>query len=187
MIATAGTGLIRLIHLLEEEDNTVSGLALAILLQICTVNSGREALISACNVPRLLAPLLDCNVQHVQYGQSNVQYGQKSHLRAVLFASALCRQQEYWSMDMVDCTPYLTQSKSNPIENVLQRLILQDIVRTMKSPVNEHCNNLTLGDLNVLPINKECSLEMSKMAECVGARSIADFACHPDEEVMQLE
>lgn len=87
-------------------------------------------------------------------------------------------------MDVFDMSPFLLQSRSNKAESALRGLVLRDLVRTMKSPKNEHCDDLTLADLNVLRIDFKDSLDMSKMAEIVGSRSLADFVCHPDDEVI---
>ena len=138
--ANAGKGLIRLIQLLEEEDCAVSGYALGLLMQLCMLKSGRDALVEAANVPRALSHLL------VSHGL----YSNRSYQRGILFAAALCRQQDWWAMDTMDIAPYLLQGRGNKAENALRGLILRDIVRTMKAPANEHCDDLTLGDLNVL-------------------------------------
>ena len=85
LIANASKGLLKIISLLSTEEEAISGLALIVLLQICTLSCGRNALITAANICTLLHPLMvpeKCNVQYVRRGYE----------RAVLVAAALCRQ-----------------------------------------------------------------------------------------------
>jgi hypothetical protein len=172
IIAFGGKGLIRLIELLEEEDSVISGYALSILLQICTLETGRDALLASANVPKYLGPLIE---NHGTYGRRGFQ-------RGILVAAALCRQQDWWAYDpSFDISPFVGQKRKSD-SSVLRRLILCDIVRTMKNPTLENCYDLTLADLNVLPLDRVAAIQFSKVAEDVGARAIAEFVCHPDDE-----
>lgn len=99
IIANASKGLMKIISLLSIENTAISGLALIVILQICTLSCGRDALIIAANICTLLSPFLKaqrCNVQCVRRG----------HERAVLVAAALCRQRDFVSYGESDIATF---------------------------------------------------------------------------------
>jgi hypothetical protein len=180
-----------------QDDPWVSGLALGILLQVCTLETGRDALIGAANIPKLLADLLDCGGQ----------YDRLPHQRAMYVSAALCRQQEWWAYAPEELLPLImpdeaaaaggnttaaaaadrSRSKKSTHSDKaafdptsLRTSILTDLVRTVKAPDNPFCVNATLADLNVLPINEEAALGLSKTCETVTIRALANYVCRPE-------
>jgi hypothetical protein len=96
---------------------------LSILLQICTLQSGREALSQAGNVGKYLKQLLDYN-----------DYENKGFQRGVLVSAALCRQQEMWALDSFDIS--MLTGKRMASDDSLKRLVLTDLLLTMKVDIH---------------------------------------------------
>jgi hypothetical protein len=133
------------------------------------MQSGREALTQSGNIGECLKQLLDCN-----------DYDNKGFQRAVLVAVALCRQQEMWALDSFDISMLIGKRKAD--EDCLKRLVLTDLLLTMKGSEGTQHEDLALVDLNILPIDKERTLQMSTMVESLQAREIFNYLCRPYDE-----
>ena len=48
------------------------------------------------------------------------------------------------------------------------------------APDSAFCLNATLADLNILPLNHEAALDLSKSCEAVTIRALANFVCRPE-------
>jgi len=169
IISFGARGLYRLIELLEENDKVISGYSLSIILQICTLQSGREALSQAGNVGKCLKQLLDYN-----------DYENNGFQRGVLVSAALCRQQEMWALDSYDIS--MLTGKRMASEDALKRLVLTDLLLTMKGSEDTQHEDLALVDLNILPVDHNRTLQMSIMVESLQAREIINYVCRPCDE-----
>lgn len=167
IVGLGATALLRLIELLEESDAGINSHALAILLQVCTVEAGRDALMKV-NIPKHI-----CHFTKATYN-----YDRRPYQRAILICAALCRQEDWRAYDPVDFPLALSRD-----DDTLRQAIMIDLLRSIRCPDPNTAEDLSLVDLVVLG-NKipEAPLEFSKAAEAVAAREIADFLTHPNDE-----
>jgi len=140
----------------------VNSLTLSIFLQICTIGLGRDDLMKA-NIPKYIAPLT----------APSSNYHRTPYMRSILLASALCRVEDRRAYNPDDCYKHITNIVS------LHKAILKDLLVTIKCPMPDEIEKMTIADLTVLPMDPMASLECSKIAESVCVRDIAYYLCRP--------
>lgn len=161
-----GRSMIRIIELLEEQDEVINSMALSIFLQVCTTEIGRNKLIK-CNISKYISPLT----------KKTKNYNRKPYQRSIFIIAALCRQEDWYAYDSQELPKVFDEDFA-----IMRAMVIYDILRTMKQPKLNLAENLTVADLTVLPVNKELSLAMSKTAEVFVTRDLADFLTHPNDE-----
>ena len=165
LAARANLGAIRLVNLIEEQDLVVCINSMCVVLQLCAFQDCRD-IFAMRNIQSQLAPL----------SQSTPNYRRPVYERAVLITAALCRQEEWRVFDPETMPDIFAQ-----VDFVRQAVYL-DILRTMKRPPLDVADDLTMADLAVMPVDEIATMEMSKTAEDVGAKALADFFSHPHDD-----
>jgi hypothetical protein len=163
VVAFGGRLMKFLVDKLEDSDYTIATYALSILLQLCTLEAGRDALMTS-QLYKFISP----------YIFTTNDYTRIVYLRALLVAVALCRQRDGRAYDP-DTFP---TSVLQP--GVLDNLIFLDYLETLKQPPLGEEHNIV--SLSLLPTDQECARCSSLLINFSGAMQLADYLCHPDDE-----
>ena len=167
LLRGGGKIMIKLVELLDEQNLGAASLALSILLQVCTTDAGRSALI-ASNISRYLLPM----------AKSTAHYNRHPYQRAVLVMAALCRQQDWRAYDP-DNLPQDFIFRCSEV--FIREQVLFDLMRTMKRPPLDAADSMTITDLVLIHFNESIADAMSKEVEDVGAIELMDFISHPGD------
>ena len=162
--ADAGRLMTRILELIDEEDLTVSTLALCIFIQLATIQGGRDTML-VTYIAKALFP----------YTKAPSNFNKKSYNRAILINCSILRQYEWRSYDPEIAPEMFSDPK------FVRSSIYLDLLKSIKCPTLEEADDFTIADLTVLPFNEECAAEFSKTAESIGAQDICNFLVHPGE------
>lgn len=165
LVKTASMGVLRLVDLLEEPDQVLCVTSMCILNQLATYAEARVALIEGGIAQQLHSLSL-----------STAHYGRPAYQRAVYITATLCRQEEWRSYDPEIMPDFFGQV------DIVRLSVYMDLLRTMTRPPLEIADDLSMADLAVMPIDESATLQMSKCAADVGAKALADFFSHPDDD-----
>eukprot|EP01041_Mallomonas_annulata_P002171 gene2171-4222_t len=187
LLAMGSKGLIRVVYLLEEDEESLSMPSLYLLIQLCTRADCRGGLLTA-KLAFMLRKSLLIDISH---------YNQSNYRRGMFVLVALCRKGN-WNAYNPLTLPTLFQKKNDMIN-----AIYIDMMTTLKAPTsstaaatdNSHLNsnntssnnnnNRTISlDLNTLLLsstNTEAALYLSKTVYSVGAQTLSEFLCRPND------
>ena len=165
LVADSGCAARHVLELLNERDASISSLSLCLFVQMATLELGRDTFITSDIAPMLAqmtAPL-------------GTNFKRRPYQRAVLITAAMMRQRDLRAYDPERLPAFLASA-----ENV-RRAVYLDLLKTMKAPPLEEADSLTVADLCVMPTEPEATLGMSRVAEDLNVRDIADFLVHPGD------
>ena len=168
MVMQGGKNLIRVLELVEESDPTVSSLSMCLLLQCTTLDYARSQLFY-CRIPHLLSG----------YIKSNSNYERPTYQKHILVAASLLRQQDWRAYEPVSTPACFATEPASVCDAVYL-----DLLKTIKNvPLTDtmESEHLTIADLAILPAHAQNSVDLSVIAEELGARAIADFVSHPHD------
>jgi len=170
VVACGGKNIARILSLVQEQDGTMSSLALGLFLQLCTRQAGRDGLLATFLAVQL-TPLTRCTPV----------YTRRAYQRAILIAAAAIRHGPRRSYNPVKMPHLLVDSEA------VRKLIYLDLLKSLVKDVKlEEADGLSIPDLVIRPLSKSLSLQVSTNA-LVGlgsevVKDLCDFFCHPTEE-----
>lgn len=164
LVADSGRAMAHVLELLNERDASTSSLAMCLMLQLATLGMGRDTLITS-----EVGPMLARLTRRPADGN----FTRRPYQRAILITASMLRQRDWRAYDPEDLPSFLTDS-----ENV-RRAVYLDLLKTIKQPPLADADALTISDLCVLPANPEATLDMSRVAEDLNPRDVADFLVRP--------
>jgi hypothetical protein len=163
VVAFGGRLMKFLVDKLEDSDYTIATYALSIIVQLCTLEAGRDALMTS-QLYKFISPLIF----------TTNDYTRIVYLRALLIAAALCRQRDGRAYDP-DTFP------SNVLEpSALENLIFLDYLETLKQPPLGEVHNIV--SLSLLTTDQDCARCASLLINFSGAMQFSDYFVHPDDE-----
>lgn len=165
-LAAGGRNVERIATLMDEADGTVASLALGLLLQLCTLASGRDGLLETSLSDVLARRTLDTGC-----------YARKEYQRAVLVTVALLRLAPLRAYNPLQMPHVLVEPES------VRGLVYLDLLKAARGAAPEEADALTIADLVVWPHSRSLSRAVSQRAQAVRVEDLCDFLCRPQQDM----